>query len=126
MSEKKPIFTQAMADAGEFPPVGVQCEYYHGPRRLWVKFIPLLITTITTSPNGIPAIYGEWLHPNDFIWEADIIDDIKKTKFRPARTPIEIEIESLMLSWGHESDEIHANNVVYDVIQQMLEMGYSK
>lgn len=116
----KPVFTQAMADAGELPPVGVQCEYYHDPRKLWVKFIPLLITTITTSPNGIPAIYGEWLHPNDFIWEADIIDDIGKTKFRPidTRTPKQKAVDEMF-----EDAEVQGSKGAFE---RLYDKGYRK
>ena len=68
------------------PPVGVECEYFHKPRQLWVKFIPLLITNKDTSPNNIPAIYGEWYHPNDCMWEPDLIDLFDEPQFRKPET----------------------------------------
>lgn len=69
------------------PPVGVECEYFHEPRGLWVKFVPLLITDIESSPNKVPAIYGEWYHPSDCMWEPDLIDLFDKPKFRKTETP---------------------------------------
>lgn len=42
------------------------------------------------------------------------------------RTPLEIEIESLMVEWGHDKSEIHKNNVVYSVVEQMINTGYHR
>ena len=42
------------------------------------------------------------------------------------RTPLEIEIESLMVEWGHDKSEIHKNNVVYSVVEQMINAGYHR
>lgn len=74
-------------DGEGLPPVGVECEYFHEPRGLWVKFVPLLITDIESSPNKIPAIYGEWYHPNDCMWEPDLIDLSDKPRFRKPESP---------------------------------------
>lgn len=111
-----PAFTKTMQDAGELPPIGTTVEVWFddGTVSGWCE-----ATTVGNHPHSKTAMAFSLLGEHDYklVWSM---------QYRPARTPLEIEIESLMLSWGHESNELHANNVVYATIQQMLEMGYSK
>lgn len=54
---------------------------------------------------------------------ADIIRKIIQDKNAIRR---EDEIRNLMLSWGHDLDEVTPDDIVYIVIKQMLEEGYKK
>ncbi|QGZ13240.1 hypothetical protein PP410_gp23 [Vibrio phage NF] len=109
------------------PPVGVECEYFHRPRGLWVRFIPLLITDNESSPNKIPAIYGEWYHPNDCMWEPDLIDLFDNPKFRKAETPQQRkERERLEEIKEMAQTPKPCGFAIYDICEQLYDAGYRK
>lgn len=112
-------------DGEGLPPVGVECEYFHEPLRLWVKFVPLLITDIESSPNKIPAIYGEWYHPNDCMWEPDLIDLFDNPRFRKPESP-EQKAERELCEAIQEAYKLAPNDLGITIDQYVAKLLYQQ
>lgn len=114
-----------------FPPVGYTLKfthdhvgdfkYLHSEKYGWEHGDNLEIIHTTENQHGEPIVIV--LNTQSDVLTTAVIDD---PLFFDTRTEREKEIHSVMIGWGHESNDLHANNVVYATIQQMLEMGYSK
>lgn len=114
-----------------FPPVGYTLKfthdyfgdfkYLHSEKYGWENGDNLEIIHATENQHGEPVVIV--LNTQGDVLTTAVIDD---PLFFDTRTEREKEIHSVMIGLGHESNELHANNVVYATIQQMLEMGYSK
>lgn len=114
-----------------FPPVGYTLKfthdhvgdfkYLHSEKYGWEHGDNLEIIHVTENQHGETVVIV--LNTQSDVLTTAVIDD---PLFFDTRTEREKEIHSIMIGWGHESNELHANNVVYATIQQMLEMGYSK
>lgn len=97
VSADNPVFTQAMADAGELPPVGAKVLY-----------------TTTEYQEGKSSIeVGVWYHctviayHNGFVWTSDNgLRGLHATKFKPIQSPREKAIDEMFTDAGVQGSNI--------------------
>ena len=112
----KPVFTQAMADAGEFPPVGIEVIFHEktGSERI-DTFIgePLLIIGVCKH-KGKHVI--TWCHPVYGICCANYSKEV----FKPIdnRTPKQKAVDEMMKDTGW------AGSAITDAFEKLHDAGY--
>lgn len=111
----KPVYTQAMCDAGEFPPVGVDCQY------------ETTFFSMDKYNNGTcrPIAYFNGKVWIDIDGGQESVINLNSIKFKPIKTEREKAIDEMVATAVNSADDI-AKSIIYEACVKLAEAGYTK
>lgn len=111
----KPVYTRAMCDAGEFPPVGVDCQY------------ETIFFSMDKYNNGTcrPIAYFNGKVWIDIDGGQESVINLNSIKFKPIKTEREKAIDEMVATAVNSADDI-AKSIIYEACVKLAEAGYTK